>query len=63
MNKPHRISGEWTDMEDRMHGKRGNGIGLALIAGVGLLTYLAFLAGVLFLAGTGLHAVWGYMFG
>ncbi|MEJ8306855.1 hypothetical protein [Saccharibacillus sacchari] len=50
-------------MEDRMHGKRGNGIGLALIAGIGLLTYLAFLVGVLFLAGTGLHAVWGYVFG
>ncbi|WP_172195586.1 hypothetical protein [Saccharibacillus qingshengii] len=64
-------------MEDRMHGKRearvshrianriGDGvrIGIALIAGIGLLVYLAFIAGILVLAGTGLHAVWGFIFG
>lgn len=50
-------------MDDYTREKRGNGIGLALIAGIGLLTYLAFLVGVLFLAGKGLHAVWMYLFG
>ncbi|GEM_PF-6984919 len=45
-------------MENGMNSKRGPGIGLALIAGIGLLTYLAFVLGVLFLAGVGLKAVW-----
>lgn len=45
-------------MENGMNGKRGTGIGLALIAGIGLLTYLAFVGGVIFLAGMGLKAVW-----
>ncbi|CAM3399192.1 MULTISPECIES: hypothetical protein [Saccharibacillus] len=38
-------------------------IGIALIAGIGLLVYLAFIAGVLLLAGKGLQTVWGFIFG
>ncbi|MDO3408759.1 hypothetical protein QWJ34_03175 [Saccharibacillus sp. CPCC 101409] len=43
--------------------KNGGGVGIALIAGLGLLVYLAVIGGFLFLAGTGLVTLLNWLLG